>query len=236
MSTAVSAWAKKLATDAVLLCVQVTLVLFLYRQPTLLLALLVLSSLTRILVRWDRRHAICWLGGSCLMFLVEVIQTAQAAWTFPHTDLLTVPLYMFPLWGQTFLTLRAMICLADAHARPYWSRWRFDQQAISFIALWFLSVGLVGTLGATRPEMLAVIHVVSAATILVSDPRPHDLLLCLVGTLGGLAGEVLLVQGGVYSFAGAGPAALAGLPLWLPCWWVLTVAFLRRLRGRIEML
>jgi hypothetical protein len=46
--------------------------------------------------------------------------------------------------------------------------------------------------------------------------------------------EGLLVGAGLYTFSA--PSAGYGLPVFQPCFWMLTLLFFRRLRGRLEML
>lgn len=233
MDTLVQAWSKKLAVDLIGVVIAIALIVGLPDQPQIAGGLILVGGLTRVLVRWDRRHAICWIGAIGLWLILEPAAVALGAWQFRDPEVLGLSAWILPLWAQTFLAMRAMYGLLDAWTRPYYPVFHFDRDGLGFIVLWIGSLLIIGPLS-HLPLVLAAIHLGGAALIAIVDSREGDWILVLLGGVCGPLVEGLLVQGGHYTFA-ADPAAY-GLPVFQPCFWMLTFLFFRRLRGRIEML
>ncbi len=192
---------------------------FLWRTP--LLPLVILSAISIILLALfrSRKLLVLYCIGGILGTLMEAHSTTLGIWHYTLPQWRGVPLYLFPIWGNTVLfavaAFKKIAGTMEGDFIPYTHksalRHFFLASLITALALWTLWTFWHAV------TITAILLIILSGALIFSQPHPHITLRVYGATmLGGLLSDLFGIPLGIWAYS---VSTLHGIPLFMLFAW-----------------
>jgi len=218
--------ARELVIELVLALYLLGAVLGLWQHPLAVLIVVVVGILFQVFVWHEKADIALLFTGAILGLLGENFAVGKSYYAYAKSGSSGLPVYLPAVWGYLLVLFNriGMTLHALSETRP-WSR-RLRKGVLT--GAQFLFVGYFAVMVALIDRYVAAVCSIFLILAARLWHEPEDIMMFLVAALGGVTGEAISVQCGIWEYAKPYFSSI-GIPLSLPILWGLAGLVSRRL-------